>query len=347
MKKSKDKNIAWLPLPSLVLLLVFSLLWSVGLVGKGLWQLAHQSDVELDRLRQSAPKSFSQVPNVATGSFKYGGSTVWASLRLSIDSAIQAERPEFRLQYVQSDRELPGTRAGIRMLIEDRLAFAQTSSALEQEERDRAARRGIELRQIPVAVDGIAIAVNPSLNLPGLTLEQLRAIYTGEIVNWREVGGPDLEIIPYTRPTSTGGTVRLFQNKVLKGQEFDPKVKLVSTTTKALRKIAGEPGAIYYASAPAIVLQCTVKALPLAQEGEQFIAPYQEPQASSSSCPNRRNKINFKAFQTAQYPLTNYLYVVIKENGSIDEQVGRAYANFLLTSEGQELIAKAGFVPIR
>jgi phosphate transport system substrate-binding protein len=347
MNKPKDKNIAWLPLPSIILLLAFSLLWAVGLLGKGLWQLASQSDARLGQLRQNAPKSFSQVRDVATGSFNYGGSTVWSSLRLSIDSAIQAERPEFRLRYVQSDREPPGTHAGIHMLIEDRLTFAQTSSALQQEDRDRAARRGIELRQIPVAVDGIAVAVNPGLDLSGLTLEQLRSIYTGKIVNWRQVGGPDLAITPYTRPTNTGGTVLLFQNKVLRGQAFDSTVKFVSTTTEALRKIAGEPGAIYYASAPAIVPQCTVKTLPLAQEGEQFIAPYQEPLVSASSCPNRRNKTNFKAFQTAQYPLTNYLYVVIKENGGIDEQVGQAYANFLLTSEGQELITKAGFVPIR
>lgn len=121
----------------------------------------------------------------------------------------------------------------------------------------------------------------------------------------------------------------------------------VPTTTQALRKIADNPGGIYYASAPEVVPQCTIKSLPLGRKPDELIPPYQEPFVPLSQCPSVRNRLNIQAFQTAQYPITRNLYVVVKQNDQIDEQAGEIYANFLLTPQGQELIAQTGFVKIR
>ena len=52
-------------------------------------------------------------------------------------------------------------------------------------------------------------------------------------------------------------------------------------------------------------------------------------------------------YQTGQYPITRNLFVVVKQNDQIDQQAGEAYANFLLTQQGQELIAQTEFVKIR
>ena len=79
----------------------------------------------------------------------------------------------------------------------------------------------------------------------------------------------------------------------------------------------------------------------------EFVPPYQEPFVPLSQSPQKRNQLNIEAFQAGQYPITRNLFLVVKQNGQIDEQAAEAYANFLLTGQGQELIAQTGFVRIR
>lgn len=124
-------------------------------------------------------------------------------------------------------------------------------------------------------------------------------------------------------------------------------MEFVSTTTQALRKVADSPGGIYYASAPEVVPQCTIRSLPLGRQLGKFVPPYQEPFVPLSQCPGKRNQLNIEAFQTGQYPITRNLFVVVKQNGQIEQQAGEAYANFLLTGQGQQLISQSGFVRIR
>lgn len=287
------------------------------------------------------------MQNVPSGLFNYGGSTSWAPIRLTVDSAIQAARPEFRLRYVEPTGAVPGSATGIRMLIDGKLDFAQSSRSLQDSELSQTEAKGFQLTQIPVAIDGLAVAVNPSLNVPGLTIEQLRTIYTGKITNWQQVGGPNLAIKPYSRPVTDGGTVELFVQEILKNQQFAPNVGFVSTTTQALRQIASNPGGIYYASAPEVVPQCTIKPLPLGRSSNELVAPYQEPFVPLAQCPNKRNQLNTGDFQSKQYPITRSLFVVVKQNGQVEQQAGVAYANFLLSNQGQELISQSGFVKIR
>ena len=238
-----------------------TLVWSVGLIGKGIWQLS-QSQIKATENGKNIP-DFARVPNVTTGVFDYGGSSAWASLRLAVDSVIQSERPEIRFRYVQPKNEPPGSRPGIEMLLKGQLAFVQSSQALSAEEYELAKQKGLKLKQVPVAVDSIAVAVHPKLDLPGLTLSQLQAIYTGKISNWREVGGGDLPITVYSRPPSTGDLVAIFKTKILQNRQFGLNVEFIPTTTQALRQLANNPGGIYYDSTAAIIPQCTVKLLPL------------------------------------------------------------------------------------
>ncbi len=346
MSKQNSTSLARVIWLSTMILISFTTIWSIGLISKGLWELGKESVLKSNPILGKAPKNFAQVTNVAVGVFNYGGSTAWAPLRLLVDSAIQAERPELQLRYAQPEGKPPSSRMGIKMLLQGKLAFVQSSQSLLPEEHKQAQQLGFELEQIPVAIGGIVVAVNPRLNIAGLTLEQLALIYSGHITNWREVGGPDLLIKPYSRPVKIGGKVKFFQDNILQGEEFGANVEYFDTTTSALRKLANNVDGIYYASAQAILPQCTVKPIPLGNNQEQLVAPYLEPLVSSLQCPDRRNQLNSKAFQTAQYPLTHYLYVIIKKNGDVEEQVGKAYAQFLLTPEGQQLISKAGFIPL-
>ena len=329
-----------------VVLAVFIVLgWSVALISVGIWQISQNSRIKASGIAKNIP-DFAHVPNVATGVFNYGGSSAWAPLRLAVDSVIQSERPELQLRYVQPQNQPPGSSPGIQMLLEGQLAFVQSSHSLLPQEYELAKQKGLKLKQVPVAVNAIAVVVHPQLNLSGLTLSQLQAIYTGKISNWQELGGPDLAITAYSRPPSIGGMVDFFASRILQEQEFGSNVEFISTTTQALRQLASNPGGIYYGSAPALVPQCTVKPLSLGLQRSDLIAPYRKPLVSSADCPQRRNQLNIKALRTAQYPLTHYLYVVFLHNEGERSPIGQSYANFLLTPQGQKLITKSGFIPL-
>ena len=349
--------------------LILAFLVTAGLIGGGVWWFTQRSGSDLSKLfspatnapadhsknnspgavnsppvSQSTAANFASVPNVPSGLFSYGGSTTWAPIRLTADPVIQAARPEFRLRYIDPISGAPGSGAGIQMLLRDEIAFAQSSRPLNDEENQTATQRGFKLQQIPVAIDGIAIAVNPNLKLPGLTIDQVKAIYMGTITNWSQVGGPNLAIQPFERPSSTGsGTIEVLLGKSKPGAN----VQDVPTTTEGLRKLATNPGGVYFSTATELVPQCTVKPVAIGRQPGQFVPPYQEPLVPPGSCPAQRNQLNTSAFQSGQYPLTRNLFVIVKQNGAAEQTAGEAYANFLLTPQGQDLVVKAGFVSIR
>jgi phosphate transport system substrate-binding protein len=338
-----------------ILPLLLTVMVTSALLGGIAWWLLNKTFPNLnDRSNSSSSSSNNQisetlaaVKNVPEGLFNYGGSTTWAPIRKEVDFIIQQVWPKFRLVYTDPTAGTPGTGSGIRMLIENQLAFSQASRSLKDEEIQRAQQRGLALKEVPVAIDGIAIAVHPDLPVSGLTITQLKDIYTGKISNWRQVGGPNLAIIPYSRRKEDGGTVEFFIDQVLEKADFGDNIQYVYSTTPALRKVSQNPGGIYYASAPEVVPQCGIKTLPLGKSENKLVAPYQEPSIPSSQCPQKRNQLNELAFQKGEYPITRRLFVIIKQNGQLDEQAGEAYADLLLTDQGQELIEKAGFVPLR
>ncbi|MBW4541793.1 MAG: PstS family phosphate ABC transporter substrate-binding protein [Myxacorys chilensis ATA2-1-KO14] len=347
--------------------LIASLLVTAGLLGGAFWWFTQRSgNFGVPIVQSSTPASksdtasnsgqstnsgqlssgtFAQVQNVPSGLFRYGGSTSWAPIRLAVDGALQAARPEYRLQYTEPTTGSPGSGTGIKALIDGNLAFAQSSRPVSDEEYQRAQIRKLTLKQITIAIDGLAVAVNPSLNVPGLSVEQLKRIYTGQIDNWQQVGGPNLPITPISRSAESGGTVELFVEEVLGGQALSRNVQIVGTTTEALRQLGATPGGIYFASAPEVVPQCSIKPLPIGRSLDKLVPPYQEP--LTNQCSNQRNQLNTPAFQSGKYPLTRNLFVIVKQDGGIEQQAGEAYANLLLSEQGQELVAKAGFVRSR
>jgi phosphate transport system substrate-binding protein len=348
-------------------ILILSLLITIALIAGGMWWFSNRfggistnttatsnSANNIPNQETNTPVSntsnganFATVQNIPTGLFNYGGSTSWAPIRLSVDSKLQQERPEFRLRYVEPNNNTPGSSTGIQALIDGQLTFAQSSRPILDTEIQRAKTRGFDIKQITVAIDGLAVAVNPNLNISGLTIDQLKSIYTGKVTNWKELGGTSIPIKAYSRRVEDGGTVELFVQDILGRQKFAPNVEFVPTTTQALQKISTNPGGIYFASAPEVVPQCSIKPVPLGRKQGSYVAPYTEPFILPVECPGKRNKLNIEAFQSGKYPITRNLFVVVKQNGQIEQQVGEAYANLLLTEQGQELISQAGFVKIR
>ncbi|MEB3295509.1 MAG: PstS family phosphate ABC transporter substrate-binding protein [Synechococcales bacterium] len=339
--------------------LIGALLITLGLLGGGLWWLTQKSGLNLGGLTQRTSQSgqgslgnsrpgqnFTDVQNVPVGEFTYGGSTSWVPIRL-LDGTIQSARREFRLRYVQPSGTPASSNAGLKMLLNRQVDFAQISRPLTSAEENQAQQLGVTLEAVPVAIDGIAVAVNPSLSIRGLTIEQLKGIYTGQITNWSAVGGANLPIVPISRPKGSGGTIDVFLETVLSGAAFGNSVQYVNTTTQALQRIGSTPGAIYFASAPEVVPQCTIQPIAIGRDASQLISPYAKPFVPASQCPGQRNRMNEQAFQDGSYPLTRNLYVVFKRDGQRSQQAGEAYANLLKTDQGKALLEQAGFVGIQ
>jgi ABC-type phosphate transport system substrate-binding protein len=291
--------------------------------------------------------SLKEVKNVPAGLFQYAGALTFAALsNQGMNRAIALSHPEFRLSYTEPINSSPGTTTGIAMLIDKQLAFAQAARPLKDEELSRATSRGFKLEQVPVLLDGLAVYVHPSLSLKGLSIEQLQGIFQGRITNWRQVGGPNLKIVPVSvDPKTTSLFQILFEGK--DDAKLAANTRILRDLSACIRAVSTNRGAISYVSAAIVANQRRVRPLAIARgSSTTYVAPFLD----SKSLENERastRQINAPVFRDGSYPLTRRLFVIIRRDQSIDEQAGIAYANFLLSKEGQQIIQKAGFVPLR
>jgi phosphate transport system substrate-binding protein len=291
---------------------------------------------------QTYPK-LSDVPNVPQGIFNYGGSTTFAPLRSpAILNQFRQGFPQYQLRYTEPPTGKPGSGKGIAMLMDGQLSVAQASRGPKDEEYATAKSRGFALDAVPVAIDGIAFFVPPTLmnqGVKGLSLNQARDIFTGKLQNWKEVGGPNLKITPISRDLSSGGTVDFFVENVLEKQPLGSDIKIARDATDSIRQVSAAPGGISFATTAESINQRTIRVLAIAKGSSQnFVSP-----CGDDTC----RSVNNKAFTDGAYPITRRLFVVLKRDGKLDEQAGVAYANLLLSDEGQQLVKQAGFVSIR
>lgn len=280
--------------------------------------------------------SMSEVQNVPEGLFNYGGSIVFAALTAGgMNDAIAIAHPQFRLRYVEPFSGMPGSGAGIAMLLDGELSFAQSTWPVKDADYEKAQKRGLSLEQVPVGIDGVVFFTNPQLPVKGLAIDQLQDIYTGKVTNWQQVGGPNLPIVAVALDPKVTASMSLLLSG-LANPKLGSRVQIARDYTSSIRKVASTPGSISYASAASVITQKTIRPLPLAKaKSNQYVEPF------------INNQVNTQAFRDGSYPFTRQLFVVLSHKGKPDYQAGVAYTNLLLSREGQKIIEKAGFVPLR
>jgi ABC-type phosphate transport system substrate-binding protein len=277
------------------------------------------------------------VKDVPAGLFSYGGAQAFSPLTAKgMNTAIAKAYPQFRLIYTDPLNGSPGSSVGISMLIKKQLSIAQSGRPLNDEEYAKAQNRGFRLEEVPVAIDGIVFYTHPSLPIKSLTIAQVQSIFQGKVTNWQALGGPNLRILPFSiDPKSTAAIQLLLQD--LENARVGPQVKIVRDYTASIRSVAKAIGGISYSSAPIAIGQKTIRPLSLAKSNsQQPVSPFVE-----------GDQINEAAFREGKYPLTRRLFVIFRRDKTIDEQAGVAYVNFLLSKQGQAIIQKSGYVPIR
>jgi phosphate transport system substrate-binding protein len=281
--------------------------------------------------------SMKDVPKVPTGTFNYGGSVIFASLTTNgMNQSINQAHPDFHLRYTEPKYNNPGNATGIKMLLDSELSFAQSSQPLEDEHYRKAKERGFSIQQVPVAIDGFLLFTHPDVGISGLSIEQIRDIYKGKITNWKEVGGSNVPITAFAFNPKFGAALN-----ILLGSEIGSlslKVQFMRDYTDGVRKVSTIPGAIGIGSTGAILGQSSVRPLAIARDQtSSYVQPFTDD----------GKHVNFVALRDGSYPLTRRLFVVIRRDGTPDEAAGVAYSNLLLSKEGQQIIEKAGFVPIQ
>ena len=181
-----------------------------------------------------------------TGTVSTDGSTSMEKVIMSLGESFQAENKGITVGYNPT-----GSGSGITAVSEGRCDIGLASRALKDDEKASG------LKETVLALDGIAIIVNPENKVSDLTLEQIAKIYTGEITNWKDVGGDDAEIVLIGREAGSG-TRDGFES--ITGTKDSCKYRQELTSTgDVITTVAGNPNAIGYASLASV--KDTVKAL--------------------------------------------------------------------------------------
>ena len=307
-------------------------------------QIDLESLTQLVSLANYSPTAELQLPQ---GTWQYSGSTTWQSINTLVDRQLKTNYPQFKLLRSDHPRLPSGSGTGIRMLINGQVSFALSSRPVNDTEYDAAIIRGKVLKQVPVAIDGVAIVANPNLKLDRLTIKQLSAIYQGKITNWKQLGGQDLSITAYARSPQSG-TTEFFRNNVLRDRQYGRDVIFVEESEQAIARVSDPAnlGGIYFVSVSEVIHNCNLKLLALARRSGSIAVDLDRDNHYCDSN-NTEQALNVEVLRTGEYPLVRRLFIIIEVNSPVDEEVGEAYKNLMLTKEGQKAIADAGFIPIR
>lgn len=217
-----------------------------------------------------------------------------------------------------------GSGTGIAALLNGTTEIANASRAMKDaEKRQLQARYRVAAVETPVAKDGVAFYVNAQNPVDTLTVEQLRGIYLGDIRNWRQVGGPDAPIAIYSRENSSG-TYVFVKEEVLKGDDFAPEAQTLPGTAAVVNAVAKERHGIGYGGA---AYAKGVKELKIAPKaGAPGVLP---------------TKVNV---QRGTYPLSRELYMYTRGAPQGD---AKAFIDWILSPEGQALVEKVGYFPLK
>jgi len=223
-----------------------------------------------------------------------------------------------------------GSGTGLSSLISGTCDIAMSSRTVKEKEVALAKQKGINPYEIKVALDGLAVVVSPKNPVSKLTVDELARVFTGKIMNWKEVGGANAKIVILSREVNSGTHVYFKEHVLRKGdpnskEEFSPSALMLPSSQAIADEIAQNPAAIGY-------------------YGMGYISPKQKPvsvamdKKSEYVAPTVQNVINGK------YPISRPLFLY---TNSVPQGLVKKFVDFALSQEGQDLVLKTDFVPLK
>jgi len=222
-----------------------------------------------------------------------------------------------------------GSGTGITSLINKSTDIANASRVIKSEEIEAAKAQGIDPIQFNVARDAIAVIVNPNNPIDQLTLEQISDIYSGKINNWKEIGGEDRPIVRLSRETNSGTHVYFLETVLRLGQVdnktlFSPDTLLLPSSEGIIAEVSDNPNTIGY-------------------DGLGYVTPEVKLIAVAK---DNKSTFEYPSIETVNnntYPIARdlYMYTAGQPVGALKD-----YIDWILSAEGQVIVANLGFVPI-
>ena len=216
-------------------------------------------------------------------------------------------------------------------LVERRSDVGLLARGPSEEELAFAKSKGVELDVTPCALDAFVFLEHKDNPIRNLTTQQTRDIYTCKITNWKELGGPDLHIIPYQREESSGSQ-QLMKSLVMKDTPIvNPRTiglppRLIGRLMSSVfLELTSEPGGIAYS----------------VYYYERFM----------SGSPNTRTiaidgvEPTSENIASRKYPHISEVYIVTRKEQNNDSSAAKLKA-WLLSDEGQAVVGESGYVPV-
>jgi len=242
------------------------------------------------------------------GTLKIAGGTAHIPVMKAAAKQIMQAHPDIRISIAGG-----GSGVGIQQVGEGLVDIG--NSGRKPTEKEIAAY-GLTL--FKWAIDGVGIVINPHNTLTNLSQKQLQAIYAGNVVNWKELGGADHTITVYTRDEASG-TRAVFWKKALGKGAITPKANFVVSNGAMKTAVANDPHAIGYVSVGHI---------------DETVAPV----ALNNVIPS------LESVRNGEYPVARGLYSNTREEPTCLTQ---KFINYLFSKEGQALVAEKGFIPVK
>lgn len=215
-----------------------------------------------------------------------------------------------------------GSGVGITALGEGSTDIAMSSRPLKMDEKLNFKDRKIQ--EVVIAMDALAVVVNPKNKVSQLTREQIEGIYTGKITNWKEVGGTDSKIIAYSRETSSG-TYEFFKEHVMDKKNYAASVLNMPATGAIVQSVSQTEGAIGYIGLAYETKE--VKHVGISyDQGKTYVLP------------------SIETAQNGTYPVSRPLFYYYSGEKSASVQ---PFVDYILSEKGQQLVAETGYVPLK
>ena len=248
-----------------------------------------------------------------SGSISMSGSTSMEKFGNALAESFMEKYPDVTVTV-----EFTGSSAGVEAALSGASDIGNSSRNLKDEEKSAGAVENI------VAIDGIAVAVDPKNTVTDLTKDQLISIYTGEVKNWSDLGGENMPIVVVGREAGSGtrgAFIELFGIEEKNGDEkvdnTTDEAQITNSTSVMLTTVAGDDYAIGYVSLGA--LDDSVKAVKI--DGAEATAD------------------NVKS---GDYKVSRPFNIATKEGS--ESELAKDFISFILSKEGQAVVAENGYI---